>query len=647
MEYGAVTASLYLDTNESNYNKENGAYYQDGTKTTNHAVTIIGWDDNYSKENFIKKPSNDGAWLIKNSWGKSWGNEGCFWVSYEDTSLNNANDNAIFFDLEKKDSKFLNIYEHDGTYSTGTIGDMRYQANVFTSKENESLTDVVFYTNVNNVSYEIEIYKDIKDVPNDGESVHTQAGSVKYAGCHTIKLDKEVNIKANTKYSVVIKLSDEDGKVVKIPLDMSSEHSGAFSFKTVASEGESFCKGDDGAWYDVGVHHSANCRIKVYTKDSFEEEQEEETKAEEQEDIKEPVQEEIKEEIKEPVGDDVKEPVEEDKVEDIKDSVISESEEKECKCSNVEILVGKKATCIADGLTEGKKCVDCNKIIVARQIIPANGHNEVIMPAKAATCMEEGLTEGKKCTTCGMVLIKQYKIVSEEHCLEKIEEKEATYTENGIKAHFNCIECGKKYIDSLGQVEVSNEDLMINVLKLGVTDSIYTSVRKSSELTFKWNAVEGATGYRLYVAKNGKWVQLVQATKATSYTAKNLVAGTNYRYAVKAYRIENGKVIWADSHKWANMKTLPGKISKTSAIRGYNSLVFSWNNVIGASGYRIYIQKNGKWVVLKNAISANSLKVVGLKKGTNYKFAVKSYTVENGRKVWSDVYGVVSTSTKK
>lgn len=59
-------------------------------ETSGHAVTIIGWDDNYSKDNFKSscRPQNDGAWLILNSWGADWGNNGTAWVSYEDVTNN-------------------------------------------------------------------------------------------------------------------------------------------------------------------------------------------------------------------------------------------------------------------------------------------------------------------------------------------------------------------------------------------------------------------------------------------------------------------------------------------------------------------------------------------------------------------------------
>lgn len=56
------------------------------TASGGHSVAIIGWDDNYSRENFPEeiRPSSNGAYLIQNSWGEDWGDRGTFWVSYED-----------------------------------------------------------------------------------------------------------------------------------------------------------------------------------------------------------------------------------------------------------------------------------------------------------------------------------------------------------------------------------------------------------------------------------------------------------------------------------------------------------------------------------------------------------------------------------
>lgn len=65
------------------------------TKTTNgsnHSVVIVGWDDTYSKNNFpaSNRPSTDGAYIVQNSWGKDWGTNGKFYVSYEDLYIEEA-----------------------------------------------------------------------------------------------------------------------------------------------------------------------------------------------------------------------------------------------------------------------------------------------------------------------------------------------------------------------------------------------------------------------------------------------------------------------------------------------------------------------------------------------------------------------------
>ncbi len=87
--YNSSTNAIFCNENEEKEHielktREQVLKYVE--ETSGHAVTIIGWDDNYSRENFKSscRPQNDGAWLILNSWGADWGNNGTAWVSYED-----------------------------------------------------------------------------------------------------------------------------------------------------------------------------------------------------------------------------------------------------------------------------------------------------------------------------------------------------------------------------------------------------------------------------------------------------------------------------------------------------------------------------------------------------------------------------------
>ena len=84
MNYGGTTTLVLTDNQWHKY--KGGIYHKEKYSGGFHGVLIIGWDDNYSKDNFYyEKPENDGAWLVLNSWGSSWGNNGTAWISYEDS----------------------------------------------------------------------------------------------------------------------------------------------------------------------------------------------------------------------------------------------------------------------------------------------------------------------------------------------------------------------------------------------------------------------------------------------------------------------------------------------------------------------------------------------------------------------------------
>ena len=215
MEHGAAGVMYYHDDYSMYWNSSNQyyTYYDTAATGGGHAVMVVGWDDNFSKDNFGNdtKPSSDGAWLIRNSWGYY-----CsyFWMSYETASLS---DTAWIFDVSNNDG-YDNNYQYDGgvnVYPTGYTT----TSNVFTVPEKDGVTSETLKavslscTSAVNVGYKIQIYTDLKDKknPESGtlqENAITE-GATEYAGTYTIPLANTIELKPGSSYAVVVKLDTQ------------------------------------------------------------------------------------------------------------------------------------------------------------------------------------------------------------------------------------------------------------------------------------------------------------------------------------------------------------------------------------------------------------------------------------------------------
>lgn len=264
MEYGACAASYYHDSayfnSSSQWNRsEPLAEYKPTGTSTNHAITIVGWDDNYSKDNFgTYKPSSNGAWLCKNSWGSNWSKDGLFYISYEDSP--NLNGNAYFYDYGTGDNYDYN-YQYDGGVGLSTYS-VANAANVYTANSAETLKAVGFYTEDVQYTCTIKIYKNCTGNPVSGTLVSTQTATEPYAGFHTVVLDTPVDLNAGDTYSVVVYQTTSSG-TPKVPVDVSFSWSWLIGVSS-AKTGQSFISSSGSYWQDVSAS-GYNCRIKAYT----------------------------------------------------------------------------------------------------------------------------------------------------------------------------------------------------------------------------------------------------------------------------------------------------------------------------------------------------------------------------------------------
>ncbi len=301
MEWGALGISFYAQSSVSRaaanglYNTDTNAFYDPKAHgnsykdtyyaNTNHAVTIVGWDDNFSASNFAQDPGHDGAWLIRNSWTtgsyeKNQSYDGYFWMSYYNKDL----DDCVAFDFDLNDN-YNNNYQYDGGMSSGSRvrRDSIKGANVFranASEGGEILKAVSFCTERTNESYTVEVY--VSNNPIDetnmesGKLVMCKRGTTTFAGYYNVELDKPVNLASGQYFAVIVKM-DKPDETASLSYEKTYSAAGWYSTTANITKGQSYLYnfGDD-KWEDLMTVKATsvftsiddkmgNLRIKAFT----------------------------------------------------------------------------------------------------------------------------------------------------------------------------------------------------------------------------------------------------------------------------------------------------------------------------------------------------------------------------------------------
>lgn len=252
---------------------------------------------------------------------------------------------------------------------------------------------------------------------------------------------------------------------------------------------------------------------------------------------------------------------------------------------------GVEANCTQTGYTDGYYCTVCESYVSGHEEIPVS-HNEVILPKEPETCTKNGYTQGVYCTYCETVLSGR-EVIPAGHKEVFVPQEPATCTGNGYTGGMYCTVCN---VFTSGHVEIPFIDHSF-------TEKIIDERHLLSPAT-----VESPAVYRYDCA-------------TCTAISPNLTFTYGSRLTV-------------------------GSTSRVSAVSNVSAIKLSWERVAGATGYRVYYYKKGQgWTALGETQKC-TVTYSGLASGTVFNFAVRAFSVDEGKKVLSHDYTTVQAATK-
>lgn len=557
---------------------------------SNHAVLLVGWDDDYSKDNFkfystprkyvMPTPPGDGAYLIKNSWGTGQFDNGYLWVSYYDDNM--LYDDSYAVPTVESIDNYLEVYQYDPLGLVYQFPDSAYRwgANIFTATNDAKLAAIGFYSMSPQTSYTIQVYTGVTSSDPMSGTCQTgdgKAGTVADAGFVTVKLDNAVPLVKGQRFSVVLKLDspgcDEPfGTEVNLvyKTDWWSKYTGLkrFSYsltsRATAESGQSFVSKDGtrGTWRDIAsdiapISIGTDYFLTINKQDIYDDIMYDTSSA------------------------------------NLCIKAYTQAKEASPELTGVEIK-GTKTSIVAGGTMS----LICMATYNNSQTRDVTSHAEwsITRGADVASLSSPGVVE-----TVSSVL--ETKLVS----------VLATFEQDGVS-------------------KSDTWEFYVTVAAPSApTDVAATKGTETSCIRVNWTAPNGATEYAVYraTANNSRNAQYLDKVTVPKYNDTSAIPGVDYWYFIKAKNSSGASGFSDGANGWRKLAP-PESVAASDTL--LDKVALEWSEVEGATHYRVYRAESivGEKTALGNWQTARTFNDTTAAAGVTYYYFVVAAVDANG-----------------
>lgn len=210
MEHGALYVNLYWE--DRYFDNDSNFYCYQGNSTPNHAVTLIGWDDNKQAINSSGQTCR-GAWIAKNSWGENWGEKGFFYIAYDDSQ---ALSTVAYFPSAIADTKnkivlqydelgYQDLFGFNDLFSIGENSEEAYGLVKFQTDTSLILNSIGIPVTVTGESIEVEVYNKFDGHTLSGLMRKLPKQTFELPGYYNINFDDKLHIAAHSDFYIKVK----------------------------------------------------------------------------------------------------------------------------------------------------------------------------------------------------------------------------------------------------------------------------------------------------------------------------------------------------------------------------------------------------------------------------------------------------------